>query len=203
MSGLDGNAGVLNMYTGKQTLNSSLLIKPYTAWHGLFSQGLTNSNAATLTYTSGVAEFAAGKAAMTITGEYYDTQISKGLPARPTSDSSPCRLSLAPSIPKSLLGGPNNAYVLFKNAKNVADCIKLLKFLTTVKVQLLGINELGQAPNNTSFKVTPSFAASQPLLAELNTYIKNDHYALDEAFDGNVHAGQHRLVLVPDQQRSL
>jgi hypothetical protein len=48
---------------------------------------------------------------------------------------------------------------------------------------LLGINELGQAPNNTSFKVTPAFAASQPLLADLNTYIGTDHYALDEAFD--------------------
>lgn len=182
MSGLDGDAGVLNMYTGKQSLDSSLLIKPYTAWHGLFADGLTNSNAATLTYTSGVAEFAAGKAAMTITGEYYDTQISKGLGASNVG-LFPVPALTGAKYPKSLSGGPNNSYVLFKNAKNVADCIKLIKFLTTEKVQLLGINELGQAPNNVSFKVTPAFAASQPLLADLNTYIKTDHYALDEAFD--------------------
>ena len=79
MSGLDGDTGILNMYSGKMSLNSSLLIEPYTAWHGLFADGLTNSNAATLTYTSGVADFAAGDAAMTITGQYYDAQIAKGL----------------------------------------------------------------------------------------------------------------------------
>ena len=79
MSMLGGNQGVLNMYNGKASLDTNLLIKPYEAWHALFADGLTNSNAATLTYTTGVANFAAGQAAMTITGQYYDTQISQGL----------------------------------------------------------------------------------------------------------------------------
>jgi raffinose/stachyose/melibiose transport system substrate-binding protein len=181
MSGLDGDAGVLAMFTGKQSLDSSLLIKPYTAWHELFADGLTNSNAPTLTYTSGVAEFAAGKAAMTITGQYYDSQIAKGLGTNVGLFPVPA-LSGA-KYPKALSGGPNNSYVIFKNAKNVADCVKLIKFLTTPAVQELSVNELGQLPNNVSFKVTPSFASSQPLLAELDTYISDDHYALDEAFD--------------------
>ncbi|MGD0054419.1 MAG: ABC transporter substrate-binding protein [Acidimicrobiales bacterium] len=181
MSGLDGDAGVLAMFTGKQSLDSSLLIKPYEAWHGLFADGLTNSNAPTLTYTSGVAEFAAGKAAMTITGQYYDAQIAKGLGNNVGLFPVPA-LSGA-KYPKALSGGPNNSYVIFKDAKNVADCIKLIKFLTTPAVQELSVNELGQLPNNVSFKVTPAFSSSQPLLAELDTYISTDHYALDEAFD--------------------
>lgn len=181
MSMLDGNQGVLNMYNGKASLDSSELIKPYTAWHGLYADGLTNSNAVTLTYTTGIANFAAGKAAMTITGQYYDTQISGGLgtnvglfPVPPLSGS---------KYPKSLSGGPNNSYVIFKNSKHVADDVKLIKFLTSEQVQLLSVHELGQLPNNVGFTPSKSFQASQPLLTELNTYISDDHYALDEAFD--------------------
>ncbi len=182
ISGLDGNTGVLNMFTGKQTLNSPLLIKPYTAWHGLFADGLTNSNAATLTYTTGIADFAAGQAAMTITGQYYDDQITQGLGA------SNVGLFPVPVLPgslytKSLSGGPNNSYVIFKNSKNVAADVKLIQFLTSPTVQDLSVQELGQLPNNTSFKATAAFAKSQPLLTDLSTYINTDHYNLFEAFD--------------------
>jgi raffinose/stachyose/melibiose transport system substrate-binding protein len=181
MSMLGGNQGVLAMYNGKATLDSNELIKPYTAWHGLFKDGLTNSNAVTLTYTTGIANFAAGQAAMTITGQYYDTQISAGLgsnvglfPVPPLTGS---------TYPKSLSGGPNNSYVIFKNSTHVADDVKLIKFLTTLPVQLLSVHELGQLPNNVGFQTTKSFAAAQPLLTELSTYINTDHYTLDEAFD--------------------
>lgn len=181
ISGLGGNTGVLNMYTGKQTLNSSLMIKPYTAWHGLFADGLTNSNAATLTYTSGVAEFAAGKAAMTITGQYYDNQITKGLGTN--VGLFPVPVLSGSKYTKSLSGGPNNSYVIFKNSKNVAADVKLIKFLTSPAVQDLSVQELGQLPNNVSFKANAAFAKAQPLLTDLSTYINTDHYNLFEAFD--------------------
>ncbi len=181
MSGLGGNEGVLAMYNGKQSLNSPLLTKPYAAWHGLYASGFTNKNAPTLTYTSGIANFAAGQAAMTITGQYYDSQIAKGL-------GSNVGLFPVPALPgakypKALSGGPNNSYVIFKTSKHVADAAKLVEFLTSLRVQLLSVNELGQLPNNKSFAVTPAFAKSQPLLNDLSTYINTDHYALDEAFD--------------------
>jgi len=181
ISGLDGNTGVLNAYSGKQSLNSSLLIKPYTAWHGLFADGLTNSNAATLTYTTGVANFAAGKAAMTITGAYYDSQIVKGLGKN--VGLFPVPVLAGSKYKKSLSGGPNNSYVIFKNSKHVADAVKLIKFLTSPAVQALSVNELGQLPNNKSFAPNAAFKAAQPLLTELNTYINVDHYSLFEAFD--------------------
>ena len=181
MSMLGGNQGVLNMYTGKSSLDTNLLIKPYEAWHALFGDGLTNSNAATLTYTTGVANFAAGQAAMTITGQYYDTQISQGLGTN--VGLFPVPALTGSKYPKSLSGGPNNSYVIFKNSKHVADDVKLIKFLTTIKVQELSVQELGQLPNNISFSASAAFAKAQPLLAELSTYIKTDHYALDEAFD--------------------
>lgn len=182
ISGLGGNTGVLNMYSGKQSLNSNLLIKPYEAWHELYGDGLTNSNAATLTYTSGIAQFSAGKAAMTITGAYYDSQITAGLGAKNVG------LFPVPVLPgskymKSLSGGPNNSYVIFKNSKHVADDVKLIKFLTSLKVQLLSANELGQLPNIVGFSPSASFAKAQPLLTQLSTYINTDHYNLFEAFD--------------------
>ena len=181
ISGLGGNDGVLAMYNGKKSLNTSLLIKPYTAWHSLFADGLTNSDAATLTYTTGVANFAAGKAAMTITGQYYDDQISKGLGKN--VGLFPVPLLTGSKYPKSLSGGPNNSYVIFKNSKHVSADVKLIKFLTTPAVQDLSVQELGQLPNNVGFSPSAAFAKAQPLLTDLSTYINADHYILFEAFD--------------------
>ncbi len=181
MSMLDGNQGVLNMYNGKSSLDTNELIKPYTAWHALYSAGLTNSNAVTLTYTTGIANFAAGDAAMTITGQYYDTQISAGLGTN--VGLFPVPALTGSKDPKSLSGGPNNAYVIFKNSTHVADDVKLIKFLTTEQVQLASVHELGQLPNNVGFTPSAAFVKAQPLLTDLNTYISTDHYALDEAFD--------------------
>ena len=45
ISALVGDAGVLKMYSGAQTLDSTTLTQPYTAWHELFADGLTNNDA--------------------------------------------------------------------------------------------------------------------------------------------------------------
>jgi ABC-type glycerol-3-phosphate transport system substrate-binding protein len=181
ISGLVGNQGVLNFFTGKTSLDTSTLVQPYAAWHELYADGLTNSDAASLTYTSGIADFAAGKAAMTITGQFYDQQIQQGLGKNvgvfpvPTLPGS--------KYPKVLSGGPNNSYVIFKSSKHVADDIKLIKFLASPEVQNLSITQLGQLPNNSTFKVTAAFAKEQPILATVYNYIRVEHYSLAEAFD--------------------
>jgi raffinose/stachyose/melibiose transport system substrate-binding protein len=181
ISALVGDAGVLKMYSGKQSLDSSTLIQPYTAWHELFADGLTNSDAPSLTYSSGVADFAAGQAAMNMTGGFFNSQFMKGL-------GSNVGLFPIPVLPgseftKSLSGGPNNSYVVFKTSKHVADDMKLIKFLTSLQVQELSVNELGQLPNNVSFKPSATFQAQQPLLTSQYQYIQVDHYTLGEAFD--------------------
>ena len=134
MSMLDGNQGVLNMYTGKASLDSNELIKPYTAWHGLYKAGLTNSNAVTLTYTTGIANFAAGHAAMTITGAVLRHANHGGSPSN--VGLFPVPALTGSKDPKSMSGGPNNSYVIFKNSTHTADDVKLIKFLTTTPVQL-------------------------------------------------------------------
>jgi raffinose/stachyose/melibiose transport system substrate-binding protein len=181
ISAMVGDAGVLKMYSGTQSLDSSTLIKPYTAWHELFADGLTNSDAPSLTYSSGIAEFAAGKAAMTMTGGFYNSQFMKGLGSN--VGIFPVPVLPGSEFPKSLSGGPNNAYSIFKTSKYVADDIKVIKFLTSLKVQELSVNELGQLPNNASFTPSASFQAQQPLLTSQYKYINVDHYALGEAFD--------------------
>jgi hypothetical protein len=50
-------------------------------------------------------------------------------------------------------------------------------------VQDLSVQELGQLPNNVSFKTNAAFAKAQPLLTDLSTYINTEHYNLFEAFD--------------------
>jgi raffinose/stachyose/melibiose transport system substrate-binding protein len=181
ISGLVGDAGVLKMYNGTASLNSPTLIKPYEAWHTFFADGLTNSDAPSLPNASGIADFAAGKAAMTFTAGFFNSQFEKGLgnnvglfpiPSLPGSE-----------FPKSLSGGPNNAYVIFKNTKHAADDVKLIQFLTSLPVQNLSANELGQYPNNTSFTPTPAFEKAQPLLGQIYKYIRVDHYTTGEAFD--------------------
>ena len=176
-----GDAGVLKMYSGAQSLDSPTLIQPYTAWHELFGDGLTNSDAPSLTYSSGIAEFSAGKAAMTMTGGFFNSQFTKGLGSN--VGIFPIPVLPGSEFTKSLSGGPNNSYVVFKNSKHVADDIKLIKFLTTLKVQEQSVNELGQLPNNVSFTPSASFQAQQPLLTAQYKYINVDHYALGEAFD--------------------
>ncbi|HTW20949.1 MAG TPA: extracellular solute-binding protein [Mycobacteriales bacterium] len=181
ISGLVGDAGVLKMFNGQASLDSPTLIKPYEAWHSLFAQGLTNSDAPSLPNANGIADFAAGKAAMTFTAGFFNSQFEKGL-------GSNVGLFPIPSLPgseftKSLSGGPNNAYVVFKNSKHIADDVKLITFLTSLKVQLLSAQELGQYPNNVSFKPTASFDTSQPLLVDIYKYIRLQHYVTGEAFD--------------------
>ena len=181
ISALVGDAGVLKMYSGAQSLNSPTLLKPYAAWHQLFADGLTNSDAPSLTYSSGIADFAAGKAAMTITGGFFNSQFMKGLGTK--VGLFPVPVLPGSQFPKSLSGGPNNAYVVFKASKNVADDVKLIKFLTSLQVQQLSVDELGQLPNNTSFTPSAQFQASQPLLTAEYKYIQVQHYTLGEAFD--------------------
>lgn len=181
ISALVGDAGVLKMYSGAQSLDSPALTQPYAAWHELFADGLTNSDSPSLTYSSGVADFAAGKAAMNMTGGFYNSQFMKGLGSN--VGLFPIPVLPGSQFPKSLSGGPNNAYSVFKTSKYVADDIKLIKFLTTLPVQELSVNELGQLPNNVSFTPSASFQAQQPLLTAQYKYIQVDHYALGEAFD--------------------
>jgi raffinose/stachyose/melibiose transport system substrate-binding protein len=181
ISALVGDAGVLKMYSGAQSLDSPTLTQPYTAWHELFADGLTNSDAPSLTYSSGVAEFSAGKAAMTMTGGFFNSQFTKGLGSN--VGIFPIPVLPGSKFAKSLSGGPNNSYVVFKNSKHVADDVKLIKFLTSLQVQELSVPELGQLPNNVSFTPSASFQAQQPLLTAQYKYIRVDHYALGEAFD--------------------
>ena len=181
ISGLVGDEGVLDLYSGKASLHSSTLTQPYQAWHDLFSAGLTNSDAPSLDSATAIAKFAAGKAAMTFTGGFYNAQFQKGLGTKVGLFPIP---SLSGSkYPLSLSGGPNNSYVIFKNSKHVTESLKLIKFLTSLPVQALSVAELGQAPNNVSFKATPDFAASQPLIAQLADLVATKKYNLGEAFD--------------------
>jgi raffinose/stachyose/melibiose transport system substrate-binding protein len=182
ISGLVGDAGVLQMYNGKASLDSPTLTKPYSAWHDLYASGITNADAPSLSYATGIANFAAGKAAMTITGGFYNSAFTKGLGASNVG-MFPVPTLAGSQIAQSLSGGPNNSYVVFKSSKYVADDVKLIKFLTSLPVQMLSLDELGQLPNNVSFTPTDAFKQSQPLLTTIYDYILVKHYTLGEAFD--------------------
>lgn len=181
ISGLDGNKGVLKMYGGKQSLDSSLLIKPYQAWHALYAAGVTNANAPSLSETQGIADFASGTGAMTITGNFENTKFQTGL-GKKNVGLFPIPHLRGSKYPKGFSGGPNNAYVIFKTSKHVKADIKLLKFLTSLKVQENSIGQLGQIPNNVSFRPNAAFKKDQPLLAQVYRYLKKG-YKQYEAFD--------------------
>lgn len=181
ISGLQGNTGVLKMYFGKQSLDSALLIKPYKAWHEMYASGITNANAPSLAETQGVADFASGTGAMTITGNFENAKFQSGL------GKSNVGLFPIPVLPgskyhKVFSGGPNNSYVIFKSSKNVKADVQLIKFLTSLKVQTNSINALGQIPNNVSFRPNAAFDKQQPLLAQVYGYLQKG-YKQYEAFD--------------------
>ncbi len=181
ISGLGGNTGVLRMFFGKQSLNSSLLIKPYEAWHQMYAAGITNPNAPSLSETQGIADFAAGKGAMTITGNFENTKFQTGL-GKNNVGLFPIPALRGSKYAKGFSGGPNNAYVIFKTSKHVRQCLQLIEFLTSLKVQVASINQLGQIPNNVSFRPSAAFDNQQPLLAQVYSYLKKG-YKQYEAFD--------------------
>jgi ABC-type glycerol-3-phosphate transport system substrate-binding protein len=181
ISGLVGDKGVLDMYNGSASLNSPTLIQPYTAWHQLYTSGITNSDAPSLSYATAIANFGAGKAAMTITGGFFNSSFSKSLGKN-------VGLFPVPVLPggmnmKSLSGGPNNSYVVFKNSKHQKEAVELIKYLTNQDIQVASTDELGQLPNNKSFVPDAAFTASQPLLNQIYQYVNVQHYTLGEAFD--------------------
>jgi ABC-type glycerol-3-phosphate transport system substrate-binding protein len=181
ISGLDGNTGVLKMFFGEVSLNSPLLIRPYQAWHEMYAAGITNPNAPSLSETQGIADFAAGTGAMTITGNFENTKFQTGL-GKNNVGLFPIPVLKGSKYDKVFSGGPNNAYVIFKTSKHISADLKLIKFLTSLKVQVKSINALGQIPNNISFRPTPAFYKQQPLLAQVYSYLKKG-YKQYEAFD--------------------
>ena len=181
ISGLGGNTGVLKMFFGKQSLDSALLIKPYKAWNKMYAAGITNANAPSLSETQGVADFAAGTGAMTITGNFENTKFQTGL-GKNNVGIFPIPVLRGSKYPKAFSGGPNNAYVIFKTSKHIRADLELIKFLTTLRVQVNSINALGQIPNNVSFRPTAAFDKQQPLLAQVYSYLKKG-YKQYEAFD--------------------
>jgi raffinose/stachyose/melibiose transport system substrate-binding protein len=181
ISGLVGDKGVLDMYNGTASLNSPALIQPYTAWHQLYTSGVTNSDAPSLSYATAIANFSAGKAAMTITGGFFNSSFTKGLGKN-------VGLFPVPVLPggvnmKSLSGGPNNSYVVFKNSTHQKEAVELIKYLTNQDIQVASTDELGQLPNNKSFVPDAAYIASQPLLNQIYQYVNVQHYTLGEAFD--------------------
>lgn len=180
ISGLVGTEGVLQMYRGQLSLDSTPMIRAYEAWHELYADGLTNSDAPELSANNAPADFAAGKGAMTITGGFNNEPMASmgsnvGIFPVPTLPGS--------KYPNVLSGGPNNDWVIFKNAKNVPQAVKFVKFLVSPKVQEMAIGQLGQLPDNTSYAPSASLAETQPLLAQAYYYIRVRHYVLAEAWD--------------------
>lgn len=183
ISGEVGTQGVLNMYAGKASLDSSTMTRAYQAWHELYAAGLTNSDALSTDNNQSFAQFAKGNGAMTITGGFANGSLEVGrmknnigifpVPALPGA-----------RYPKILSGGPNNDYVIFKTTKHPAQAMELVKFLTSPQVQTMALNQgFGQLPNNSSYVGGASLRAVDPVLYQTYQYIRVKHYALAEAFD--------------------
>lgn len=183
ISGEVGTQGVINMYSGKASLDSPTMIRAYQAWHELYADGLTNSDALSTDNNQSFAEFAKGNGAMTITGGFANGSLEVGsmknnigifpVPALP-----------GVKYPKILSGGPNNDYVIFKTTKHPIQAMELVKFLSSSNVQTMALNQgFGQLPDNSSYVAGASLKKIDPVLYQTYQYIRVKHYALAEAFD--------------------
>jgi raffinose/stachyose/melibiose transport system substrate-binding protein len=181
ISGQVGTSGVIQMYNGTRSVDSPPILNAYNAWRQLRADGLANPAALSLSFTQAIADFSAGQGAMTITGGFFNQQIQQGLKSNVGIFPVPALAGSA--YPRALSGGPNNAYVIFKNSKHPADAARLIEYLTSIKVQELALQDLGQLPNNTSYTLPAAVATQEPLLYQTYQYIQKDHYNLFEAFD--------------------
>lgn len=183
ISSLVGTNGVLQMLSGQKSLDSSTMIKAYTAWRTVNAEGLANSDALAISNNQAWAKFSSGQGAMTILGAGFDdAQIEKGLKSN---------LGLFPvpplpgaRYPKELSGGPNNEYSIAKTTKHPVQAMEYVKFMASTKVQQMALEGgFGQLPNNISFKAPSDLAKLHPVLSQVYKYIKVDHYGLAEAWD--------------------
>lgn len=128
-----GPDAFLDMYSGETPITDPAMVKAYQAYAQLFSLGLTNPDAGTVSNSEHLSGFVQGKAIFTIGGSWDNTDIPKAF-----GDDGvgvfPIPMLADAKYPKAVAGGPNVAVSITKYTKNLDAAKKFLNFLAEPEV---------------------------------------------------------------------
>jgi raffinose/stachyose/melibiose transport system substrate-binding protein len=127
VGGLLGPNAFTDMYQSKTSINQAAMVKAYAAYQQLYTNGITNADATTLSDGSRITGFIAGKGVMTINGGWSNDQLYKSMGDNVGEFPIP---TLAGSrYPNILPGGTNEALAVTKYSRNKATSVDFIKFL--------------------------------------------------------------------------
>jgi raffinose/stachyose/melibiose transport system substrate-binding protein len=168
VGGLLGPNAFFDMFTEKVNINNASVVKAYDAYAKLYTAGVTNPDATTLSNGERLNGFLAGKGAMIIDGSWDNDPLFKAMGSNVGQFPIP---TLAGSqYPGILAGGTNVAVSVTKYSKHKPEAIKFLKFLSQAKIMDIYV-QTTQTEASNNIKANPNVIVN-PLLKEQAGYVK-------------------------------
>ena len=155
-----GSNAFTQMYRGKISIDDSAMVKAYAAYAKLFSDGLTNPDAGSVSNSDSLTGFAQGKGAMYFSGGWDNSGLEQAM----SGDVGffPIPMLKGAKYPSTIAGGPNVAVSITSYTKHKEQAEDFLRYLAEPDVinQYVKLNQT-EASNN---KKSDSSVITNPLL---------------------------------------
>ncbi len=146
VGGLLGPNAFNDMYTGDVSINSPEVVQAYAAYAKLYTSGVTNEDATTVSQGDRLNGFTSGKGAMIIDGGWDNDPIYKALGSNAGEFAIP---TLAGSkYPGMLAGGTNVAVALTNYSKHKSEAIAFMKYLVKPRTLDMYVATTQTEPSN-------------------------------------------------------
>jgi raffinose/stachyose/melibiose transport system substrate-binding protein len=156
------------MYRGKTSIDDPAMVKAYTAYQKLFSEGLTNPDAGSVSNSDSLSGFVQGKGVMYFSGGWDNGSLEQAMSGN--VGYFPIPMLSGSKYPSTIAGGPNVAVSITSYTKHQAQAEDFLRYLSEPKVidQYVQLNQT-EASNN---KKSDSSVITNPLLKSQAAGIK-------------------------------
>lgn len=182
--GLVGPSVFTNMYQSKTTINQPNMVKAYQAYQTLYTNGITNADATTLSDGGRITGFVAGKGVMTINGGWSNDVVWKAM--GDNVGEFPIPPLAASKYPNVLAGGTNEALAVTNYSKHQSTAVDFIKYLVSAPEEDKYVKISQSEPSN-NIGADPSMIVN-PLLKQQAEWVKTSTliYPFDNIMPNNV-----------------
>lgn len=155
-----GSNAFTQMYRGKTSVDDPAMIKAYTAYAKLFSDGLTNPDAGSVSNSDSLSGFAQGKGVMYFSGGWDNSGLEQAMSGN--VGFFPIPMLKGAKYPSTIAGGPNVAISITSYSKHKQEAEDFLRYLAKPNVidEYVKLNQT-EASNN---KLSDASVITNPLL---------------------------------------
>lgn len=166
-----GGTAFTDMYNGKIPLDDPAMVKAYKAYQELYSRGLTNPNAGSVSNGDALAGFIQGKGTFYISGGWENGEMAKAM--GDNAGVFPIPMMAGAKYPNTGAGGPNVAISITNYSKHQEIAKDFLRYLAKPSTIDLYV-KLFQTEASNSASADPS-VITNPLLKTEATMLKNEN----------------------------